>query len=288
MVIAVGHSYGTTVVENTFAPVIASRLAEAKPGTKIEFPVDLIVLVNTANLAHYPKQLIDAFKDRELQSISKFGKSEKPDRPIIVSIAAGTDFPNRILGPPAHGLANLTRGALLNIPSWGRGGDIRRKPYKNQPHGLTQNDFLTQTATHTPELWSHTVSITGPSGLEGRENCDDLYNCPLLSDVMEKNEPLRKEGLVNGFSVATRSGILRFTPNEAAYNNTPYWIFRIPAAARRVISGHGGKDVWSDDLYGGVIGAIIAPTLSESQRAKQESPTEPVLPFARSVYEVLQ
>jgi pimeloyl-ACP methyl ester carboxylesterase len=150
VVLVVGHSLGALILENT----ILRSLTHETDDFRESFPVDMAVLVNSANDSVISRQFVDSLQ----------GAPPAPDAqgrwslPLIVSVTSRGDWATRRLTPASQTVRRVGK-TFRNYPSSDDGRPI--------PRHSRQLFFFKRTAAHTGPgagLLSHEISCPGVEG----------------------------------------------------------------------------------------------------------------------------
>lgn len=202
----VGHSFGGQIIERIIQQGLASNLYSLQQGP-LPPTADLCVLINPASPAIHAKQVIDLLRWKQLSLERRAPDGRTWDAPLLVSITSRGDWATRYAFPA---------GSVLGLLS------SRFRSYGTEFCAPVEQQryFYTRTAGHTPQLHSHDVKI--------RPIRDDDSSFELLE---------------NGFQFAGEQSIIQVTRRSHAFNDTPYWVLRVP---EEISSGH--SDTWNPNL----------------------------------------
>jgi hypothetical protein len=222
-IVMVGHSLGGAVLESAMAEAISARVAmDSARGRKLkrkDFPADLMVSINSAESSIYARQLLSTFKNRGIKDIE--------GGPLMVSLTSQRDFITSVFWPIGNIMGRWVPG--INFFNTGVAGMYRKDPENDKLRG-TQAAAHRSTVGHFKPLFSHRFDKVA----DQERSLEQLYH---------DNRDAR-EG--NGFIVNGEKEVYRFTrPEEACYNDTPYWIVPIPGP---FISHH--QDQWNPNFVG--------------------------------------
>jgi hypothetical protein len=214
--IVIGHSFGGQIIERLVQQGVASRVLHVQEGP-LQATADLTVLLNPASPAINAKQVIDLLRWQmvDLERRTEDGRSWSA--PILVSLTSEGDAVTR-LAYPAGNLLGLWTSRFRDY------GPEFCSPV------TSQRSFYTRTAGHTPVLHSHQVQVT-----------------PLRLGIVQPG------GREDGFAVAGEDLLIEVDRRRGAYNDTPYWIMRVPTS---VMAGH--NDTWNPNLVALVSGLLDA------------------------------
>lgn len=222
-VVLIGHSFGGAILEEALSQALVGFLLQQK-GEDVDFPADLVVLVNPASQALRAKQFVEILARHRLRLYrTSDDGSFRFERPLIVSLTSSGDWATGIAFPLGLGAKGLGK----NFRSYG-------SEYCNT--ATPQRRYYRQTAGHTRELLSHRV-LAEPLA-KPRER-------PLSAEEMAVAAQIRYDPISRLQSFEIDGSRLRFTIQRlaGAFNDTPYWIMRVPTS---VMPDHGhifGPDV---------------------------------------------
>ena len=238
--VVVGHSFGGLVLEYS----IHDRLMElgdslrqelgrssTRPGERLKSIgqfADLVVLINQAAPADEAATLLGRYRS-SLQRVNILTPARRDhcpagdpsqeckdlSRPLILSVSSESDLATRGVLPVAE-----TLFPPKNHPR-------KLPPDLELPPGLEASKLFTATAAHTPLLHSHKL-VPCENGDCSPCLRQDKYYIPIsitLPAFAPGNDQHRDQPL--------RYCVVR---DFAAWNRTPYWIFRLPPA---IVPDHG-------------------------------------------------
>lgn len=200
-ILLIGHSFGGLMVEQVIADVAAGVLLGSDK-TEVSFPADLIVLINPASSSLHAKELIDLLARQGVTLYRVDAKGNRYERPLMVSVTSAADTATRTFFPIGQSLGNIGKkfrsyGAEFCTPATG------------------QRSYVIHTSGQYPVLYSHAVSAAPlPSG-----------NAAAELDLREQVDPLSHERTIS-FNGQTERFTIKRQPS--AFNDTPYWIARVP------------------------------------------------------------
>jgi pimeloyl-ACP methyl ester carboxylesterase len=200
-ILLIGHSFGGLMVEQVIADVAAGELLGSDK-TEVSFPADLVVLINPASSSLHAKELIDLLARQGVTLYRVDAKGNRYERPLMVSVTSAADTATRTFFPIGQSLGNIGKkfrsyGAEFCTPATG------------------QRSYLIHTAGQYPVLYSHTVSAAPlPSSAAAAE-----------LDLREQVDPVSHERTIS-FNGEKERFTIKKQPN--AFNDTPYWIARVP------------------------------------------------------------
>ncbi len=212
----VGHSFGGLMVEETVADVAAGLLL-GSTRSEIDFPADLVVLINPASPSMLAKQFVDLLV-REGARLYRVGPQGKRfERPLMVSITSRSDMATRTLFPTGQRLATLARRFRKYGPEF-------------CTPATSQRSYQLYTAGHQTVLHSHE--------LIGKPLPDTARTVAEL-DVRVEIDPETQQQAISFSGLNNRYTLRRFL---GAFNDTPYWITRVPES---VIPNH--SDIFGEE-----------------------------------------
>jgi pimeloyl-ACP methyl ester carboxylesterase len=237
--IVIGHSFGGLIVERALAKEIVGRSQNlgggpGKRSNPLDFPADLIVLVNPAAPAIYARSLIEAWQVLDIPPARKANarylcrdSAVGQSGPLIVSITSRSDTATRFW----FHLANLKGDSLLRyrrhyITEQDRGSFSARSGFvpKIEEIQSSQRYLATRTEGHAEELFSHTLDYHS-----GKEKCPSgEVVCPCSQQECDREAPGSICYIANG----SRSVI---SPRAGSLNDTGYWIMQATAP---LLPGH--------------------------------------------------
>lgn len=218
--VIIGHSFGGQVVERLTQQAVAQGIfyldlfLEQGPLPAV---ADLTVLLNPASPATNAKQVIDLLRWQMIALERRTADGRRWNAPALVSITSEGDIATRLAYPAGSLVGLVTRRFREYGPEFCSPVEKQRR-------------FYTRTAGHMPVLHSHEVDV-GPLNGEA----------PSFA--------ARKDG----FTVAADSVSISVDRRRAAYNDTPYWIMRVPT---EVIADH--NDTWNPNLLALLSGLMSA------------------------------
>lgn len=154
VVVVVGHSLGGLILENT---LLRSLTAETNDFAET-FPVDLAVLVNSANDAILTRQFLHALENAPSNTYDVLGRKSPLNLPLIVSVTSRGDWATGALTPISQALRGVGK-AFRKYGADDGSPDVQRR----------QTYYYRHTAGHTGReggLLSHAVEC--PRSRDGR------------------------------------------------------------------------------------------------------------------------
>jgi hypothetical protein len=170
--------------------------------SEIDFPADLVVLINPASASLKAKEFVDLLAREGVTLYRVDAKGNRYERPLMVSVTSAADTATRTFFPIGQRLGTIGKkfrsyGAQFCTPATG------------------QRSYAIRTAGQNPVLHSHVVSATA---LASSATAAEL-------DVREQVDPTSREWSLS-FNGQKERFTIKKKPN--AYNDTPYWIARVP------------------------------------------------------------
>ncbi len=205
----IGHSFGGLLMEQAMLQYLVNSTVGVETG-ELNFPVDLVMLINPASSSLRAKQLIEVFARDRVKIYQEDKKGKRYERPLMVSITSRTDIATRALYPAGTSLGLIftrfrTYGSEFCSPS------------------AKQRSFYLLTGGHNKVLHSHVVTAKSIPKQGGSENELDLQ---FGYDPATQQETISFNGRKHRFTIQKKRGAL---------NDTPYWIMNVP---RSLIPNH--------------------------------------------------
>ena len=208
-ILLIGHSFGGLLMEQALVQYLVSSTVGAETG-QLDFPVDLVMLINPASSSLRAKQLIEVFvRDRaKVYQVDKKGK--RYERPLMISVTSKTDFATRALYP-----AGTSLGLIFT----------RFRTYGSEFCSPTakQRKFYLYTGGHNKVLHSHVVTA---KSLPKQDGAGNELALQFGYDPAAQEETISFNGRKHRFTMKKKRGAL---------NDTPYWIMSVP---RSLIPDH--------------------------------------------------
>ena len=278
VVLVVGHSLGALILENT----ILRSLTHETDDFRESFPVDMAVLVNSANDAVISRQFVDALA----------AAPPAPDRdrrlslPLIVSVTSRGDWATRRLTPASQSLRRVGKAFRL----YDDGHPI--------PRHARQLFFFKRTAAHTGPgagLLSHEILCPGVEGgcagvakskkpslaeLRGEKEPDrNLFDPPAIRTAecrrpVERDENLRCIESI-WFLGQSRESLYELRRLPEARNDSFYWVIQLP---KRIVPDH--SRIFQSEFVS-LMAALVRLGQSE-EVASYEEAKDLLLPGGRS------
>lgn len=231
-VVLIGHSFGGAILETALSQALVGFLLQNK-GEDIDFPADLVVLINPAAQAIQAKQFVEILARHRLR-LYRTDEDEAIhlERPLIVSMTSSGDWATGVAFPIGLGVKGLTK----NFRSYG-------SEYCNA--ATPQRVYYRRAAGHTRELLSHRVLASPLANAHpGSMSIDDMAAGVTLDyDPISRLQSFVVEGSRLRFTIQRRAG---------AFNDTPYWIMRVPTS---VLPNHG--HVFGADLQDLLLALVV-------------------------------
>lgn len=204
--IVAGHSFGGLILESALAQALIGSLGAAigSDQKEVQFPADLILLVNPASQAIVAKQLVEISERHHLKFVREDDEGRRYEVPLVVSLTSNADTATALFFPIGMRLRGLAK---------------RYRDYGPELCGrASQKTYFRGTAGHQQDLLSHRLSTT-----------------PLAGDAAPGPPP----NAGTEYELDTRQQVFTFTgaqlryqiwANPLSWNDTPYWIMNVPPA----------------------------------------------------------
>lgn len=200
----IGHSFGGLLMEQALVQYLVRTTVAVETG-QLDFPVDLVMLINPASSSLRAKQLIEALaRDRtKVYEVNK--KGERYERPLMISVTSKTDRATGVLYPMGTALGLIFTGFRTY------GSEFCSPTEK-------QRSFYLYTAGHNSILHSHVVTAESlpKQGGSGNELALQFGYDPAI-----QQETMSFNGRKHRFTIKKK---------PAALNDTPYWIMAVPGS----------------------------------------------------------
>ncbi len=200
--ILIGHSFGGLLMEQAMLQNMVTSTVAAQAG-QLDFPIDLVLLINPASPSLRAKQLIEVFaRDRAtVYQVNEQGK--RYERPLMISVTSKADSATRTLYPMGTSLGLL----FTRFRTYG--------PEFCSP-AAKQRKFYLYTAGHNKILHSHVVTAEAlPDAAESKEAREFQHE----HDPAAQQDTISFDGLKHRYTIKKKRGAL---------NDTPYWIMNVP------------------------------------------------------------
>lgn len=215
-VLLIGHSFGGAILETVLSQALVAFLLQTR-SEEIDFPADLVVLVNPASQALRAKQFVEILARHRLRLYrTDDGGTFRLERPLIVSMTSTGDRATGVAFPFGLGVKGLTKNFRRYGPEYCNAVTPQRLYYRH-------------TAGHTRELISHRVLAEPLAAPRERP----LSFADMAAGLDARYDPIAH---LQGFVI--EGSRLRFTIQRRpeVFNDTPYWIMRVPTS---VLPDHG-------------------------------------------------
>lgn len=215
-VVLIGHSFGGMILETVLSQALVGFLLQHEESV-VEFPADLVFLLNPASQSIRAKQFVEILARQRLRLYrTDEDDSIRLERPLIVSMTSAGDAATGFAFPLGVGV----KGLLKSYRSYG-------SEYCNA--ATSQRRYYRRTPGHIRELLSHRVFA---------EPLAEPRDRPLSLEDMAAGVDVRYDPLSRVQSFIIAGTRMRFTIQRraGAFNDTPYWIMRVPTS---VMPDHG-------------------------------------------------
>jgi pimeloyl-ACP methyl ester carboxylesterase len=220
--ILIGHSFGGLLMEQAMLQNMVTSTVGAQAG-QLDFPIDMVMLINPASPSLRAKQLIEVFARDRTKVYQVDNQGKRYERPLMISVTSRTDGATRRLYPMGTALGAL----FTRFRTYG--------PEFCSP-AAKQRSFYLYTAGHNKILHSHVVTAKAlPSAGESKKGLELQRG----HDPTTQQETISFNGLKHRFTIERRRGVL---------NDTPYWIMNVP---KELIPNH-------SDIFGGDTVRLVA------------------------------
>lgn len=224
-VVLIGHSFGGKILEAALSQALVGQVLERSAGGEagaVDFPADLVFMLNPAAQSLHAKQFIDILERQRLRLYrTDEGGEIRLERPLIISLTSKGDLPTRLWFR-----AGLTAKAI----------NKRFRDYGAASCGAgQQRRFFTRTPGNNRFLLSHEVEVDRIGDADGILSLDALQ-----SHTAVRYDP---EARSQFFEISGSRYRFRIRKLGGAYNDTPYWVMRVP---RAVMPNH--SDIFGPDL----------------------------------------
>lgn len=202
--VVAGHSFGGLILESALAQALIGSLGAAfgKDDPDVDFPADLILLINPASQAIVAKQLVEISERNHLKFTREDDEGRRYEVPLVVSVTSNADTATRLFFPVGMQLLGLSKRYRDYGPELcGRGG---------------QATYFRRTAGHQRVLHSHRLSAETLG--------DDAAPGP-LREVRQEYDPETRQEVFTATGAQLR---YRIRANPRSWNDTPYWILSVP------------------------------------------------------------
>ncbi|MCG8459364.1 MAG: hypothetical protein MI919_24060, partial [Holophagales bacterium] len=232
-----GHSFGGLVVERTLSQALVGALFApgAEERESFELLADLVMLINPASPAIHAKQFVELLERNRLVLYRESPDGVRREMPAVVSITSEGDWATGLFYPA--GLRLLAT----------------RKTFRDYGEGYCgatapQRSFAIRTAGHHELLQSHHVTA---EPLPESERSTRLTGQRLEEMARWEYDPRTGQPVIVFEGGRHRFRIVR---KPRVFNDTPYWIMRVPTS---LIPDH--SQIFRFDTYR-LIGALMVAT----------------------------
>ncbi len=226
--ILIGHSFGGLLMEQAMLQNMVTSTVAAQAG-QLDFPIDMVILINPASPSLRAKQLIEMFARDRTKVYQVDNQGKRYERPLMISVTSKTDSATRRLYPMGTALGAL----FTKFRTYG--------PEFCSP-AAKQRSFYLYTAGHNKILHSHVVTAKAlPDAGESKKGLELQRG----HDAATQQETISFNGLKHRFTITRKRGVL---------NDTPYWIMNVP---KELIPNH-------SDIFGGDTVRLMAALLQST------------------------
>jgi hypothetical protein len=272
-----GHSMGALILERALSQYLTgltvSRLltGHGVPGligtTVIDYPADLIVLLNSAAPATYAKSLIDTLTRSQVHSsqpanLRYFDSLPVEWRPLIVSVTSSADTATGRAFPLAMNLAALFQRFRTDLKD-SDGADPQIGGREQAP---TARYLYTHTPGHVEALFSHTLVFEpGDKGTSGTasgavEPCPESPRAAGVAVDVEPGGSAVGPYIDENLSVCWRVGAAQYAltrrpPTAWTGNTSPYWVVQVDG---EIVANHNA--IFENKVLDGILRGLLAFT----------------------------
>ncbi len=229
-----GHSFGGQIVELALSQALVATLLTSGE-REVDFPADLVVLVNPAAKSLAAKQLIDALERNRIRLYRTDADGERFVRPLVVSVTSRADLATGLAFQGGTFLSSIFK----NFRKYGR-------DYCS-PLGR-QRAFYVRTPGHNRTLHNLEVS-SAPLPPAAAESAEPL--AAAIRHMKREYDPVSQQ---HSYSFNGRKHRFTLKRRPRALNDTPYWIMSVPPS---LIPNH--AITFDHDLIA-LLGALLAIT----------------------------
>jgi hypothetical protein len=281
--VVIGHSFGGLILESAMAQAMIGALGAAvvQDMHQVQFPADLILLVNPASQALEAKQMVDIFERYHLKFLRSDDAGTTYEVPLVVSMTSTADLATRVLFP---------------IGMRFKGVGNRFRPYGSESCSRgRQANYFRRTAGHLRLLHSHLVEAEPLAAAAPAPAAEPPVGDRPANDT---GPPAGDSGpvtampfrLVHSYDPVSRLHTwsadgekLRYTihQNPRSWNDTPYWIMEIPPA---IVPNHSAIFRQETIEFAGTLIAMAGALEGADRRARlvREDRVKPVMLVART------
>ena len=205
-ILLIGHSFGGLLTEQAMLQYLVTSAVTGR----LNFPVDLVMLINPASSSLRAKQLIEVFARDRAKVYQVDNQGKRYERPLMISVTSKTDRATGVLYPMGTSLGLIftrfrTYGSEFCSPN------------------AKQREFYLYTAGHHKILHSHVVTA---ESLPKQDRAGNELALQFGPDPNTQEETISFNGRKHRFTMKKKRGAL---------NDTPYWIMNVP---RSLIPDH--------------------------------------------------
>ncbi|MDH3671036.1 MAG: hypothetical protein OES46_07695 [Gammaproteobacteria bacterium] len=237
-ILLIGHSFGGLLMEQAMSQYLVSSTVGAEAG-RLNFPIDLVMLINPASSSLRAKQLIEVFARDRSKVYQEDKQGKRYERPLMISVTSTTDVATRVLYPMGTSLGLIftrfrTYGSEFCSPT------------------AKQRQFYLYTGGHNKILHSHVVTA---KSLPKRDGAGNELALQFGYDPAAQEETISFNGRKHRFTMKKKRGAL---------NDTPYWITNVP---RSLIPDH-------SDIFGVNTIRLMSALVQSTGALEPDSRTE--------------
>ncbi len=194
-ILLIGHSFGGLLMEQAMSQYLVSSTVGAETG-QLDFPIDLVMLINPASSSLRAKQLIEVFARGRTKVYQIDKKGKRYERPLMISVTSTTDVATRVLYPMGTSLGLIftrfrTYGSEFCSPT------------------AKQRKFYLLTGGHNKILHSHVVTA---KSLPKQGGAGNELALQFGYDPAAQEETISFNGRKHRFTMKKKRGALNYTP----------------------------------------------------------------------------